>query len=171
MITSSFTWQHTRTHVKYCALKWSENRSALYIKDKISFYVVSVKHFQIHPYSFTFIHVLILNKTRSTHRKKTRISCFMSITNDRKQEFDNLITGWRFVSVQYIIDTHGDIYLVQIINYWFFSQLHWNISINKKRLSTIIIWTCTNKKSKYFSLKNDHWFSLFAIIQMFNWYF
>lgn len=171
MITSSFTWQHTRTHVKYCALKWSENRSALYIKDKISFYVVSVKHFQIYPYSFTFIHVLILNKTRSTHRKKTRISCFMSITNDRKQEFDNLITGWRFVSVQYIIDTHGDIYLVQIINYWFFSQLHWNISINKKRLSIIIIWTCTNKKRKYFSLKNDHWFSLFAIIQMFNWYF
>lgn len=171
MITSSFTWQHTRTHVKYCALKWSENRSALYIKDKISFYVVSVKHFQIYPYSFTFIHVLILNKTRSTHRKKTRISCFMSITNDRKQEFDNLITGWRFVSVQYIIDTHGDIYLVQIINYWFFSQLHWNISINKKRLSTIIIWTCTNKESKYFSLRNDHWFSLFAIIQMFNWYF
>lgn len=171
MITSSFTWQHTRTHVKYCALKWSENRSALYIKDKISFYVVSVKHFQIYPYSFTFIHVLILNKTRSTHRKKTRISCFMSITNDRKQEFDNLITGWRFVSVQYRIDTHGDIYLVQIINYWFFSQLHWNISINKKRLSIIIIWTCTNKKSKYFSLKNDHWFSLFAIIQMFNWYF
>lgn len=154
MITSSFTWQHTRTHVKYCALKWSENRSALYIKDKISFYVVSVKHFQIYPYSFTFIHVLILNKTRSTHRKKTRISCFMSITNDRKQEFDNLITGWRFVSVQYIIDTHGDIYLVQIINYWFFSQLHWNISINKKRLSTIIIWTCTNKKSKYFEKRS-----------------
>lgn len=41
----------------------------------------------------------------------------MSITNDRKQEFDNLIIGCRFVSVQYIIDTHGDIYLVQIINY------------------------------------------------------
>lgn len=160
-----FTWQHTRTHVKYCALKWSENRSALYIKDKISFYVVSVKHFQIYPYSFTFIHVLILNKilnkTRSTHRKKTRISCFMSITNDRKQEFDNLITGWRFVSVQYIIDTHGDIYLVQIINYW--SRLI------KKDCQPSLYGHVQIRRVNI--LKKDHWFSLFAIIQMFNWYF
>lgn len=41
--------------------------------------------------------------------------------------------------------------VVQIIND-FFSTLQWHIYLFKK-LSTIIIWTCTNKRSKYFSLK------------------
>lgn len=40
-----------------------------------------------------------------------------------------------------------------IINYWFFFTLQWNISIIKK-LSTIIIWTCTIRRVNIFHCKN-----------------